>query len=85
VDGRASFVQGDMFAADFSDATVLALFLLPDNLDKLRDKFAALKPGTRIVVNTFGIPDWKEDVKEEVTDCTSWCVAMLYRVPPASK
>src|SRR5262245_54719716 len=47
VSDRATFVEGDMFAADFSDATVMALFLLPANLDKLRDKFLALKPGTR--------------------------------------
>jgi SAM-dependent methyltransferase len=82
VEGRATFVQGDMFAADFSDATVLALFLLPDNLDKLRDKFAALKPGTRIVVNTFGINDWEPEVIEKIEgDCASWCTAMLYIVP----
>lgn len=42
-----------MFEADFSDATVLALFLLPTNLDRLRDKFLVLKPGTQIVANTF--------------------------------
>ena len=82
---RATFIEGDMFEADISKATVLALFLLPDNLKRLEPKFRALTPGTRIVVNTFGIPDWKEDVKEEVTECTSWCVAMLYRVPPASR
>ena len=61
VSEKASFVQGDMYAAEFSQATVLALFLLPDNLTKLRDKFAALKPGTRIVANTFGIEDWTAD------------------------
>ena len=61
---RALFVEGDMFAADFSDATVLALFLLPDNLNRLRDKFLALKPGTRIVANTFWIDGWDPD--EEV-------------------
>ena len=83
---RATFVEGDMFEADISKATVLALFLLPDNLQKLEPKFRALRPGTRIVVNTFGIPDWKEDVREELTEnCSSWCVAMLYRVPPPPK
>ena len=40
---------------------MLALFLLPDNLLKLRDKFAALTPGTRIVANTFGIEEWTAD------------------------
>ena len=50
---RATFVEGDMFEADISKATVLALFLLPSNLDKLAPKFLTLKPGTRIVNNTF--------------------------------
>jgi SAM-dependent methyltransferase len=80
---RATFVEGDMFAADFSDATVLALFLLPDNLAKLRDKFLALKPGTRIVVNTLWIEGWAPDEKEELpdTECSDWCTVMLFIVP----
>ena len=83
---RATFVEGDMYEADISKATVLALFLLPDNLRRLDPKFRALRPGTRIVVNTFGIPDWDPDVTEVITDdCTSWCTAMLYRVPQPVK
>ena len=53
---KATFIEGDMYEADISKATVLALFLLPDNLTKLTDKFLALKPGTRIVLNTFAHP-----------------------------
>ena len=80
---RATFVEGDMFAADISKATVLALFLLPENLERLEPKFRVLQPGTRIVVNTFGVPNWKPDATETLTgDCQSWCTAMLYRVPP---
>lgn len=83
---KASFVQGDMFEADISKATVLALFLLPDNLRRLEPKFRALRPGTRIVVNSFGVPDWKPEATETLTEnCTSWCTAMLYRVPPQDK
>ena len=82
VSEKASFVQGDMYAAEFSQATVLALFLLPDNLLKLRDKFAALKPGTRIVANTFGIQDWTADETVSISDdCLSWCTVLLYFVP----
>lgn len=82
VEGRARFVQGDMFTADISDATVLALFLLPNNLEKLKPAFAALRPGTRIVVNTFGIQDWEPEATETIDgDCASWCTAMLYIVP----
>ena len=78
---RVTIVEGDMFEADISKATVLALFLLPDNLKRLEPKFRALSPGTRIVVNTFGIPDWTPEATEVLTgDCTSGCTAMLYRV-----
>ena len=79
---RATFVQGDMYEADISKATVLALFLLPDNLTKLRAKFAALPPGTRIAANTFGIEGWTPEETVEITDnCQSWCSVMLYLVP----
>jgi SAM-dependent methyltransferase len=82
VTGKAQFVQGDMFEADFSKATVLALFLLPSNLLQLRDKFANLRPGTRIVSNTFSIQDWTPEKTETLAgDCTSWCTVMLYIVP----
>lgn len=82
VSDKATFVQGDMFEADFSEATVLALFLLPDNLERLKPKFNKLKPGTRIVLNTFGVPGWKPDVTEQVQgECNSWCTALLYTLP----
>ena len=82
VSDKASFVQGDMFEADFSQADVLALFLLPDNMMKLQPKFLALKPGARIVGNTFGFQDWTPDEQETITtDCSSWCTALLWIVP----
>jgi ubiquinone/menaquinone biosynthesis C-methylase UbiE len=83
---RATFVEGDMFEADISKATVLALFLLPDNLRRLEPKFRAMPPGTRIVVNTFGIPEWNPETTDTIgEDCTSWCTAMLYRVATPAK
>ncbi len=79
---QALFVQGDMFEADISRATVLALFLLPDNLTKLTPKFLDLKPGTRIVANHFGIEGWDPDETGKAEgDCGSWCTALLYIVP----
>ena len=79
---KALFVEGDMFEADISQATVLALFLLPDNLRKLTAKFLDLRPGTRIVANTFGIEGWSADETGRVEgDCVSWCSALLYIVP----
>jgi SAM-dependent methyltransferase len=78
----ADFVQGDMFEADFSKATVLALFLLPDNLTKLEAKFLKLTPGTRIVANTFGISGWTPDREENLgAECKAWCKVLLYTVP----
>ena len=79
---RARFVQGDMYEADISEATVLALFLLPQNLEVLRPKFARLKPGTRIVSNGYEIPGWEAvEVGNSDGDCGSWCIAYLYVIP----
>jgi len=79
---KAQFVQGDMYEADISQATVLALFLLTENLNRLAPKFLDLKPGSRIVVNGFEIDDWKFDETGRAEgDCMSWCTAYLYIVP----
>jgi SAM-dependent methyltransferase len=80
---RATFVQGDMFEAEFSQATVLALFLLPDNMKRLAPKFLALKPGTRIVGNTFGVEGWEADETIQLDDDepTGWKTALLWIVP----
>jgi len=79
----AKFVKEDMYTADISDATVLALFLLPSNLEKMTPRFLALAPGSRIVSNTFGIPGWDPDQVAEINDgeCESWCNALLWIVP----
>jgi SAM-dependent methyltransferase len=79
---KAEFVRGDMFEADISQATVMALFLLPDNLSRLIPKFIDLRPGTRMVLNGFAVPGWDADVTERAEgDCGSWCTAYLYFVP----
>jgi SAM-dependent methyltransferase len=79
---KARFVQGDMFEADISKATVLALFLLPDNLRKLKPKFEKLRPGTRIVLNGFPIDWWEpKEVAKADGECGSWCTAYLFIVP----
>jgi hypothetical protein len=82
VSERARFVEGDMFEADISQATVLALFLLPDNLLQLKPKFERLRPGTRIVTNGYQIAGWEPtDVGLAGGDCMPWCTAYLYVVP----
>jgi hypothetical protein len=85
---RAKFMQGDMFEADISKATVLALFLLPDNLERLKPKFERLRPGTRIVTNGYQIAGWNaKEVGVAGGDCAPWCTAYLYIVPamPANR
>jgi SAM-dependent methyltransferase len=82
VPDKAQFVQGDMYVADISKATVLALFLLPHNLDKMKDKFLALKPGSRIVLNTYEISGWEGDERYTMEgNCSSWCTVILHYVP----
>lgn len=78
-----TFTRGNMFDADFSDATVLPLFLLPENLDQLVPKFLALRPGTRIVNNGFEFSAWDYDQIGHIEgqECGHWCVAYLYIVP----
>jgi SAM-dependent methyltransferase len=79
---KVTFVQGDMYEADISQATVLALFLLPENLRQLTPKFLELRPGTRIVANHFGIEGWDADETGRTDgECPSWCTALLYIVP----
>lgn len=82
VTDKATFIQGDMYEADISQATALALFLLPINLEKLRDKFLELPAGTRIVNNGYKIPGWEEAETGKLGgDCITWCTAYLYYVP----
>ena len=81
---KAQFVQADMYEYDISKATVMALFLLPVNMNRLAPKFFNLAPGSRIVANTFGIEGWEPDVRVTLppaSECESWCEALLWIVP----
>jgi len=82
VTGKATFTEADIFKSDFSKATVITLFLLPDLNVKLRPTILDMKPGTRVVSNTFTMGDWEPDETATVEkDCTSWCTALLWIVP----
>ena len=82
VSGRATFETGDLFKTDFSKATVVILFLLPEMNIKLRPRLLDLKPGTRIVANTFVIGDWNADQTSIAADnCEHWCTGRLWYVP----
>jgi hypothetical protein len=79
---RAEFVKADLFETDLSKATVITMFLLPDINLRLRPKILDLKPGTRIVSNTFTMEDWNADEIATVgEDCTTWCTALFWIVP----
>ena len=74
VTGKASFVRGDIFKSDFSKATVLTLFLLPDINLRLRPKILNMKPGTRVVSNSFDMADWTPDEDINLSkDCDRFC------------
>ena len=81
---KAQFKRADLFETDFSQATVITMFLLPDINLRLRPKILDMKPGTRVVSNSFTMGDWKWD--DSVTagadeGCTSYCTAYLWIVP----
>ena len=81
---KAKFMKADLFETDFSQATVITMFLLPDINLRLRPKILDLKPGTRIVSNSFTMGEWQHDRSVEATGkegCESYCTAYLWIVP----
>lgn len=82
VTGKATFIHGDIFETDFSKATVITLFLLPDLNVKLRPTILNMKPGTRVISNSFTMGDWKSDETQGAKgECTSYCTAYMWIVP----
>jgi hypothetical protein len=82
VSDKANFIKADLFESDFSQATVITMFLLPDINLKLRPKILGLKPGTRIVSNSFTMGEWTADETTSSKDgCASYCTAYLWIVP----
>ena len=84
VGSTAKFVEGDIFKTNFRHATVVTLFLLSDLNLKLRPTLLDMKPGTRVVSNTFTMGEWKADQTESITEkdgCNAYCTAYLWIVP----
>ena len=82
VSDKASFVKADLFESDFTQAQVITMFLLPDINLQLRPKLLDMKPGTRIVSNSFTMGDWQADETANVKDgCASYCTAYFWIVP----
>lgn len=82
---KATFVKADLFESDFSTATVITMFLLPEINLRLRPIILNLKPGTRIASNSFDMGDWKPDQtitlsREEGCD-NNYCQAYFWVVP----
>ncbi|ARP98320.1 SAM-dependent methyltransferase [Pseudorhodoplanes sinuspersici] len=82
VGDKATFEQADIFVTDFSKADVVTMFLLTSLNAKLRPTILDMKPGTRVVSNTFDMGEWKADEEAVVTQgCTSYCKAYFWIVP----
>ncbi len=81
---RAKFVKADIFETDFSKATVITMFLLPDLNLRLRPQILQLKPGTRVVSNSFDMAEWGADetvILDSSQGCDGYCTARLWIVP----
>ena len=77
VTGKAQFMKADIFETDFSQATVLTLYLLPSLNLKLRPTILNMKPGTRVVSHAFTMDDWQADQ----TDSSEGRTAYMWIVP----
>jgi SAM-dependent methyltransferase len=79
VTDKVRFIQGDLFEADISEATVVTLYLLTELNLKLRPKLMKdLRPGTRVVSHAFAMGDWKPERTEHVNGSAVY----LWRIPP---
>ncbi len=81
VTDKVKFIEGDIFEQDFSEATVVALYLLPEVNMKLRPKILDMKPGTRVVSHNYDMGDWKPEQSKtmEVNGTTHYIY--FWRVP----
>jgi SAM-dependent methyltransferase len=64
--GRVKFLQQNFFKTDFSEATVVTMYLLPGVMKRLRERMLQLKPGTRLVAHDFDFDDWRPDRKTTI-------------------
>jgi len=73
---KVKFIKADIFETDFSQATVITMYLLPALNLKLRPKILDMRPGTRVVSHAFNMEDWQPDqtVTVEGRDAFLWIV-----------
>jgi len=76
VDGKVRIITGDIFKEDFTKATVVTMYLLPDLNLKLRPIILKMKPGTRVTSHQFHMGDWEADerLNIEFRDAYVWYV-----------
>ena len=77
VAGKVTIIQGDIFKEDFTRATVLTLYLLPDLNQQLRPTILTMKPGTRVVSHAWDMGEWEPDALQRLGDSE----AFLWIVP----
>ncbi len=77
VAGKVTIVQGDIFKEDFSRATVVTLYLLPDLNQQLRPRLLDMKPGTRVVSHAWDMGEWEPDATQRIGESE----AFLWIIP----
>ena len=82
VSNNTNFIEADLFGYDLSEATVITMFLLPDINLRLRPRLLDLRPGTKIVSNTFTMGEWEPDYEEmKEGNWDSWYTALMWIIP----
>jgi precorrin-6B methylase 2 len=85
VSDKVEFIQADLFEVDFSRATVVTLFLRNDLNLKLRPRILDMKPGVRVVSNSFNMEEWTPDETASVEEerCANLCCTAYFWIVPA--
>ena len=85
VTDKVRFMEGDIFKADFSEATVVTLYLLPNVNLKLKPTILAMKPGTRVVSHNYDMGDWAPENSKKLTINGTDHYVYFWRVPENTK
>ncbi len=81
VTDKVKFIEGDLFQHDFSEATVVTLYLLPEVNMRLRPKILEMKPGTRVVSHNYDMGDWKPEQSKTMDINGTKHYVYFWRVP----
>ena len=86
LDGRVNFIEADVLEADLTGATVIFCYLLTSASAALKPKFEKeLKPGTRVVMESFPVPGWKPVRTYEINSGFGYRSFYYYVMPPATE